>query len=67
MMSDITLSRQEVGNGHTDLICSTAVSHSLAVRKTTLLQIDTLIRHANCSFCTRTDESYSFTHQTSFQ
>ncbi len=22
---------------------------------------------ANCSFCTRTDESYSFTHQTSFQ
>ncbi len=44
MMSDITLSRQEVGNGHTDLICSTAVSHSLAVRKTTLLQIDTLIR-----------------------
>ncbi|HHU8163865.1 TPA: DUF4942 domain-containing protein, partial [Escherichia coli] len=28
----------------TDVICSTSVSHILAVRKTTLLQIDTLIR-----------------------
>ncbi len=44
MMSDITISRLEVVNGHTDIICSTSVSHILAVRKTTLLQIDTLIR-----------------------
>ncbi|HEN1278606.1 TPA: restriction endonuclease subunit M, partial [Escherichia coli] len=43
-MSDITISRLEVVNGHTDIICSTSVSHILAVRKTTLLQIDTLIR-----------------------
>ena len=44
MMSDITISRPEVVNGHTDVICSTSVSHILAVRKSTLLQIDTLIR-----------------------
>ncbi|EFM1677449.1 restriction endonuclease subunit M, partial [Escherichia coli] len=43
-MSDITASRPEVANGHTDVICSTSVSHILAVRKSTLLQIDTLIR-----------------------
>lgn len=43
-MSAITLSRPEVVNGHTDVICSTSVSHILAVRKSTLLQIDTLIR-----------------------
>ncbi|EOK6267349.1 methyltransferase, partial [Escherichia coli] len=43
-MSDITISRPEVANGHTDVICSTSVSHILAVRKSTLLQIDTLIR-----------------------
>ncbi|EJA1290820.1 DUF4942 domain-containing protein [Escherichia coli] len=43
-MSDITISRPEVVTGHTDVICSTSVSHILAVRKTTLLQIDTLIR-----------------------
>ena len=43
-MSAITVSRPEVVNGHTDVICSTSVSHILAVRKTTLLQIDTLIR-----------------------
>ena len=44
IMSAITVSRPEVVNGHTDVICSTSVSHILAVRKTTLLQIDTLIR-----------------------
>ncbi|MEX9532171.1 restriction endonuclease subunit M, partial [Escherichia coli] len=43
-MSDITASRPEVVNGHTDVICSTSVSHILAVRKSTLLQINTLIR-----------------------
>ncbi|EJM1769959.1 restriction endonuclease subunit M, partial [Escherichia albertii] len=43
-MSAITLSRPEVVNGHTDVIFSTSVSHILAVRKSTLLQIDTLIR-----------------------
>ncbi len=43
-MSAITVSRPEVVNGHTDVICSTSVSHILAVRKTALLQIDTLIR-----------------------
>ncbi|POS54338.1 hypothetical protein BJP19_15995, partial [Escherichia coli] len=43
MMSDITASRPEVVNG--DIICSTSVSHILAVQKSTQLQIDTLIRH----------------------
>ncbi len=43
-MSGITIARPEVVNGHTDVICSTSVSHILAVRKSTLLQIDTLIR-----------------------
>ncbi|ENN2732788.1 restriction endonuclease subunit M, partial [Escherichia coli] len=43
-MSEITASRPEVVNGHTDVICSTSVSHILAVRKSALLQIDTLIR-----------------------
>ncbi len=43
-MSDITISRPEVVNGHTDVICSTSIRHILAVRKSTLLQIDTLIR-----------------------
>ncbi len=43
-MSDITLSRPEVVTGHTDAICSTSIRHILAVRKSTLLQIDTLIR-----------------------
>ncbi len=42
-MSEITASRPEVVNG--DIICSTSVSHILAVQKSTLLQIDTLIRH----------------------
>ncbi|HDV5158954.1 TPA: hypothetical protein RI346_000643 [Escherichia coli] len=28
-----------------DIICSTSVSHILAVQKSTQLQIDTLIRH----------------------
>ncbi|EOM1633591.1 DUF4942 domain-containing protein, partial [Escherichia coli] len=43
-MSKITVSRPEVVNGHTDVICSTSICHILAVRKNTLLQIDTLIR-----------------------
>ncbi len=43
-MSDITIPRLEVVNGHTDVICSTSIRHILAVRKSTLLQIDTLIR-----------------------
>ncbi|HBJ0222105.1 TPA: DUF4942 domain-containing protein [Escherichia coli] len=43
-MSDITISRPEVVTGHTDVICSTSIRYILAVRKSTLLQIDTLIR-----------------------
>ncbi|EFB5188773.1 hypothetical protein NZZ21_004488 [Escherichia albertii] len=43
-MSDITISRPELVNGHTDVICSNSVRLILAVRKTILLQIDTLIR-----------------------
>ena len=43
-MSEITASRPEVVNGHTDVICSTSIRHILAVRKSALLQIDTLIR-----------------------
>ena len=43
-MSEITAPRPEVVNGHTDVICSTSIRHILAVRKSTLLQIDTLIR-----------------------
>ncbi|HAJ6948582.1 TPA: restriction endonuclease subunit M, partial [Escherichia coli] len=45
IMSDTTLSRPEVVSGHTDVICSTSIGHILAVRKSTLLPIDTLIRH----------------------
>ena len=48
-MSDITASRPEVVNGHTDVICSTSIRHILAVRKSTLLQIDTLIRRYGVS------------------
>ena len=44
MMSDTTHSRPEVVSGHTDVICSTSIRHILTVRKSTLLQIDTLIR-----------------------
>lgn len=33
------------GSGHTDVIYSTSVCHILAVRKSTLLPIDTIIRH----------------------
>ncbi|EJK1460151.1 TPA: hypothetical protein QCY81_004252 [Escherichia coli] len=44
-MSAITVSRPEVVNGHTDVICSTSIRHILAVRKSSLLQIDTIIRH----------------------
>ena len=36
-MSDITASRPEVVNGHTDVICSTSIRHILAVRKIHLL------------------------------
>ena len=43
-MSDITAYRPEVVNENTDVICSTSVSHILAVQKSTQLQIDTLIR-----------------------
>ncbi|EEZ0999699.1 TPA: DUF4942 domain-containing protein [Escherichia coli] len=43
-MSNITISHPEVVTGHTDVICSTSIRHILAVRKSTLLQIDTLIR-----------------------
>ncbi|SQD01429.1 putative restriction methylase [Escherichia coli] len=35
-MSDITASRPEVVNGHTDVICSTSIRHILAVRKSSL-------------------------------
>ena len=44
-MSDITAYRPEVVNENGDIICSTSVSHILAVQKSTQLQIDTLIRH----------------------
>ncbi|GDL34222.1 restriction methylase [Escherichia coli O145:H28] len=37
-MSDITISRPEVVNGHTDVICSTSIRHILAVRKSTLFE-----------------------------
>ena len=37
MMSDITISRPELVNGHTDVICSTSIRHILAVRKSALL------------------------------
>ncbi|WP_409518202.1 hypothetical protein [Escherichia coli] len=43
-MSDITIPHPNAVNGHTNVICSTSISHILAVRKSTLLQIDTLIR-----------------------
>ncbi len=38
-MSEITVSRPEVVNGHTDVICSASIRHILAVRKSTLLPI----------------------------
>ncbi|WP_252370513.1 hypothetical protein, partial [Escherichia coli] len=34
-MSEITVSRPEVVNGHTDVICSVSIRHILAVRKST--------------------------------
>lgn len=43
-MSDITIPHPNAVNGHTAVICSTIIRHILAVRKSTLLQIDTLIR-----------------------
>ena len=44
-MSEITVSRPEVANGHANVICSTSIRRILAVRKSSLLQIDTIIRH----------------------
>ena len=44
IMSDITLPHPNAVNGHTAVICSTSIRHILAGRKSTLLQIDTLIR-----------------------
>ena len=44
-MSDITAYRPEVVNENTDVICSTSIRRILAVRKSTLLPIDTIIRH----------------------
>ena len=46
-MSDITISRPEVVTGHTDVICSTSIRHILAVRKSTLLQIDTPVSYTH--------------------
>ncbi|EFH3676961.1 restriction endonuclease subunit M, partial [Escherichia coli] len=43
-MSYITIPHPNAVNGHTAVICSTSIRHILAVRKSTLLQIDTLIR-----------------------
>ncbi|UIU74293.1 hypothetical protein H6S26_20500 [Escherichia coli] len=43
-MSDITASRPEVVNGYGRYLLNQH-RHILAVRKSTLLQIDTLIRH----------------------
>lgn len=43
-MSDITVSRPEVVDGHTVVICSTSIHHILAARKSALLQIDKLFR-----------------------
>ncbi|EFF9447499.1 DUF4942 domain-containing protein [Escherichia coli] len=43
-MSDITIPHPNAVNGHTAVICSTSIRHILAARKSTLLQIDTLIR-----------------------
>lgn len=40
-MSEITAYRPEVVNENTDVICSTSIRHILAVRKSSLLQIDT--------------------------
>ncbi len=44
-MSDITIPHPDGVHGHTDVICSNSVRLILAVRKTILLQIDTIIRH----------------------
>ncbi|EIV7830473.1 hypothetical protein MA133_004211 [Escherichia coli] len=44
-MSDITAYRPEVVNENTDVICSTSIRRILAVRKSSLQQIDTIIRH----------------------
>ncbi|AHG17842.1 hypothetical protein A6577_24370 [Escherichia coli] len=56
-MSDITAYRPEVVNENTDVICSTSIRRILAVRKSSLLQIDTIIRKrkltAVCSHQTR--------------
>ncbi len=43
-MSDITISRPEALNGHTDLICSTDIRHVVTVRNEALQQTERLIR-----------------------
>ncbi|EOJ5697507.1 DUF4942 domain-containing protein [Escherichia coli] len=43
-MSEITVSRPEVVNGHTDVICSTSIRHVVRVRNAALQQTETLIR-----------------------
>ncbi|MEE9633055.1 restriction endonuclease subunit M, partial [Escherichia coli] len=43
-MSDITVSRPEMLNGHTDVICSTSIRHVVTVRNEALQQTERLIR-----------------------
>ncbi|MEF9564056.1 restriction endonuclease subunit M, partial [Escherichia coli] len=43
-MSDITVSRPETLNGHTDVICSTDIRHVVTVRNEALQQTERLIR-----------------------
>lgn len=43
-MSDITVSRPEVVNGHTDVIGSTSIRHVVTVRYAALQQAEMLIR-----------------------
>ena len=43
-MSDITASRPEVVNGHTDVICSTSIQHVVTVRNAALQRTEALIR-----------------------
>uniref|UniRef100_UPI000D10919E DUF4942 domain-containing protein n=1 Tax=Escherichia coli TaxID=562 RepID=UPI000D10919E len=43
-MSDITVSRPETLNGHTDVICSTSIRHVVTVRNEALQQTERLIR-----------------------
>ncbi len=43
-MSEITVSRPEVVNGHTDVIGSTSIRHVVTVRNAALQQTEMLIR-----------------------